>query len=103
MLPTLVGIDLEKKEKFTKDESVDEEKETAESNEEKETAESKGDHVEEDQAYITSIKNKGDIVNTYITSIKIRITHLKKYTNQGLLQCLINQIKFLNEKNTQNP
>ena len=29
-------------------------------------AESKVDNVEEDQAYITSIKNKGNILNAYI-------------------------------------
>ena len=32
-------------------------------------SESKVDNVEEDQASITSIKNKDDIVNTYITSM----------------------------------
>ena len=49
MSSTLIGTELEKKGKLTKDKSV---------NEEKETAESKVYNVEESRAYITSIKNK---------------------------------------------
>ena len=58
MSPTLICIDLEKKFKITNVESVNEEKETAESNKEKETAESKLYHVEEYKTYIISIKKK---------------------------------------------
>ena len=65
--------------------------------------ESKVGNVEEDQAYITSIKNNGDIVNAYITSIKIRITPSTNLRNQGLLQCLIDLIKLHHYKKHQNP
>ena len=63
-------------------------------------AESKVDNVEEDQASITYVENKGDIVNAYITFIKISMTQLKKWNNQGLLQCLIYLIKYHTQKNT---
>ena len=63
--------------------------------------ESKVGNVEEDQAYITSIKNNGDTVNAYITSIKIRITPSTNLRNQGLLQCLIDLIKLHNWKKYQ--
>ena len=70
MSPTFIGPELEKTGKLAKTKSVNEEKETAGSNEEKETVESKVDNVKEDWSYITSIKDKGDIFNASITSIK---------------------------------
>ena len=45
----------------------------------------------------------GDLVNTYITFIKIRMTQSTKYTNQELLQCLIDLIKFSKREKYQKP
>ena len=59
--PTLIGTELEKTGKLTKDKNI---------NEEKETEESKFDNFEEGQASITSIKNKNDKIDESITPIK---------------------------------
>ena len=66
-------------------------------------ADSKVDNVEEYRASITSINKKGDIVNTSITSIKIRMTQSINYKNQGLLQCIIDLIKCTIRKKTKTP
>ena len=56
MSSNLIGPDLDKTDKITKDKNV---------NEEKETEESKVDNAEEARVYITPIKNKDSIVNAY--------------------------------------
>ena len=61
MSTNLIGPELEKTRKLAKDKNV---------NKEKEREESKVYNYKEDRAYITSIKNKNDIVNASITSIK---------------------------------
>ena len=40
------------------------------------------------------LPKKSEIVNTYITSVENRDETVKKYTNQGLLQYLIDLIKM---------
>ena len=46
-------------------------------------AESKVDNIEEDWAYINSIKNKGDIFNAYLTSIKNKYDTVDKVEKSG--------------------
>ena len=78
MSPNLIGTELEKTGKLTKDKNV---------NEGKETKDSKEDNVGEYQSSITSIKNQDDIVNeveeqraTPVSNRPNEITQLEKIT-----------------------
>ena len=78
MSPNLIGTELEKTGKLTKDKNV---------NEGKETKDSKEDNVGESRSSITSIKNQDDIVNeveeqraTPVSNRPNEITQLEKIT-----------------------